>query len=183
MPVVPGQMRTFRGHHIQVQDPDPLHIDILDIARALSHEVRYGGHLNRRYCVAEHSCHIHDLVPEELKLQALLHDATEAYLKDIPKPIKVLCPDYGALEDRLWVHIARRFDLPVKIDPLIKKLDVVIRDAESVVVHGTEYDLDPIVAGVKIQCWEWQRAESEFMHRFHCRLGDRWVNYMTKEGL
>lgn len=164
--VVPGEFRTFSGHLIQVQDPKPEHIDIIDIARALSMEVRYAGHIRRRYCVAEHSCHIHDLVPDHLKLQALMHDATEAYLKDLPKPIKVLCPHYEALEDALWLHIAKRFGIEPVMDPLIKVFDKLIREPERIVMHGGEREVDPRVAGVEIVGWDQRRAESEFLYRF-----------------
>lgn len=205
MSVVPGQFRTFRGHLIQVQNPKPEHIDILDIARALSYEVRYGGHVRKRLCVAEHCCHMYDLIAEPnqdgdrrryprdgspwrddldhepLYLQTLLHDATEAYLKDLPKPIKMLCPDYEALEDALWLHIANRFNIPPQLDPLVKQVDVAIREAERMVVHGTKHELDPILGNIepKLVDWGWdqERAENEFLNRFQKLLGDDWVKY------
>lgn len=185
--IVPGQFCTFRGHLIQVTNPKPEHIDILDIARALSGEGRYCNHVMKRISVAEHCCHIHDLVPTELRLQGLMHDATEAYLRDIPKPVKVLpeMAGYVQLEDRLWVHVAKRFGLPVQLDPLIKRVDVAIRDLERRVVHGTILPT-PVVEGVDFKSledrlfgwgWDQERAESEFLCRFQQLLGDAWVTY------
>lgn len=175
--VVPGQFRTAMGHLIQVNDPDPRTIDPRDIALALSWEIRYQNHVQRRYCVAEHCCHIHDLVSPELRLQALLHDATEAYLKDMAKPVKVILPSYEALEDALWLHLARRFGLPPVMHPSIKRLDKAIRAVERRAVHDKKNadPIDPLVAGVEIQGWSQARARDEFMRRFQ----DAWLDPIT----
>lgn len=91
--------------------------NIAEIAHALSHACRYGGHCNQFYSVAEHSVLVSEIA-EELKLcdpfEALLHDASEAYVCDIPGPWKHLLPDYQKLEADLERKLQFFFDLPAK---------------------------------------------------------------------
>jgi uncharacterized protein len=100
-------------------DPRPEEIDIETIAHALSMLCRFGGHATRFYSVAEHSVYVSRMVPPVDALWALLHDATEAYLVDLPRPIKGMLPGYKAAEDRLMGVIAERFgltqDMPVSV--------------------------------------------------------------------
>ena len=81
-------MQTFTGRLFDPFNPDPALIDLRDIAHALGNICRFGGHSRRYYSVAEHSILVASLVPEPLRLPALLHDAAEAYLGDIITPIK-----------------------------------------------------------------------------------------------
>lgn len=97
-----GWIRTFTGIHFNVQDPDPAMVRIEDIAHHLSLECRWGGACSRHYSVAEHSIWVarfaKKMVPEQQQdlacIHGLLHDAHEAYLKDIPTPLKALWPGY-----------------------------------------------------------------------------------------
>lgn len=68
--------------------PDLSDISIVDIATHLAYEPRFAGALQVPYCVAEHSIHVARLASKDAKLQALFHDAHEAYTKDIPSPLK-----------------------------------------------------------------------------------------------
>ena len=114
---------TFKGHYIDVFDPNPDHIDIEDIAHSLSLQPRWGGHTKEFYSVAAHSIMVCDELPVEYKLEGLLHDATEAYLCDIPKPIKRLLPDYVNLEKSLDLAIRMKFKLPLVSSKEIKVAD------------------------------------------------------------
>lgn len=105
-------MQTYTGARFFPADPRPDEIDPLDIAHALSLLCRYGGHVERFYSVAEHCILMSYAVPPEDALAALLHDATEAYVVDLPRPLKRLCPDYQAIEAAVWIAIARHFGLP-----------------------------------------------------------------------
>lgn len=79
---------TLTGKLVDPLDLKPADIDIEDIAHALSNLCRFTGHCPKFYSVAQHSCFVASLVPRELRLAALLHDASEAYLSDIASPTK-----------------------------------------------------------------------------------------------
>lgn len=91
-----GFMRT--GDWIQTRygvafyplDPRPEEIKIEDIAHALSNQCRFSGHVKEFYSVAEHSVHVSRICDPKDALWGLLHDAAEAYLQDMARPIKNL---------------------------------------------------------------------------------------------
>ena len=94
-------------------DPNPEKILIADIAHALAHQCRFGGHASKFYSVAEHSVYVSQLCPAQDALWGLLHDASEAYLVDLPRPLKRL-PEfapYREAERRLQRAVAERFGL------------------------------------------------------------------------
>ena len=103
--------------------PTPDMIEIEDIAWGLAHTCRFGGHVNGFYSVAQHSILVAAKVPCVRMLEAILHDATEAYLGDIVKPLKNLLPEYQLLETRLWKVIADKFGLPHQMTPVVKATD------------------------------------------------------------
>ena len=119
----PDCIRTFSGKYVNVFEPDPETIVIEDIAHALSHQGRFGGHLPQFYTVAQHSIFCADLAPDEHKFAALMHDASEAYLLDVPRPIKLKLCNYKEIEDKLMEVLATKFGFEFPFDPHIKKVD------------------------------------------------------------
>lgn len=119
----PNCIRTFMGHYIDPLNADPSKIEILDIAHALSMQPRFSGHLPRFLSVAEHCCFCFDKAPDEFKKDALLHDASEAYLLDMPSPIKYRIPGYVEIEDRLMKVIALKFGLQYPFHTIVKEID------------------------------------------------------------
>jgi 5'-deoxynucleotidase YfbR-like HD superfamily hydrolase len=118
-----GEFRTYTGQTVDVFNPDPATINIQDIAHSLSMQCRFGGHTNVFYSVAQHSIAVMDRVPENLKLTALLHDASEAYLLDFPRPIKKQVRGYEALEEEIERTIAAKFGLHYPYPDEIKQAD------------------------------------------------------------
>ena len=107
-----GKFETAGGAIMDLRNPDPTKISITDIAIGLSHIVRFGGQIHVPYTVAHHSIIMSYMVPPEYALYALLHDAQEAYIGDVIKPLKeILDPVYGPLEV-IWENaISVRFQL------------------------------------------------------------------------
>src|SRR5438445_5213489 len=97
-PPAPGPyLQTVSGRWVNPFEPDPGQLDIGDIARALANQCRFGGHCRVFYSVAQHSVHVSELVEQrggdaEDVFAALMHDASEAYLGDMPHPIKHRSP-------------------------------------------------------------------------------------------
>lgn len=121
---------THSGLHFDYQNPIANAICIEDIAKGLSHECRYTGQLDRFYSVAQHSVECSYVVADKFKLEALLHDAVEAYCKDIPSPLKKLLPDYRLIEDKVDQVIRQKFNLPLIISPEVKHADLVLLATE-----------------------------------------------------
>lgn len=126
----------------------PEGIVIEDIATALSHICRFAGHLPEFYSVGQHSVLTSHLVPQEFALEALLHDAAEAYLQDIPSPLKRLLPDYQVIEARVDAAIRQKFGLPTEQHPTVKYADLVMLASERRDFEIDEGSVWPCLDGV-----------------------------------
>ncbi|MBC2731353.1 metal-dependent phosphohydrolase [Thiobacillus sp.] len=121
---------TRSGKHFDFADPQPDQVDIIDIAWGLAKECRFAGQCMGFYSVAQHSVLVSEIVPAELALEGLLHDASEAYCKDIPMPLKAMLPDYKAIEQRVDRAIRAAFGLPEVCSPEIKRADIILLATE-----------------------------------------------------
>lgn len=121
---------THTGRHFDVADPQPDMIDLNDIVVGLSNECRYAGQCLFFYSVAQHSELVSRIVPADYALEGLLHDAAEAYIKDIPRPLKELLPDYRQIEARVDAAIRARFGLPPTQSHAVKRADLVLLATE-----------------------------------------------------
>jgi len=99
---------TRTGRRFDLLAPKADQVSTLDIAHALSQLCRFNGHTSRHYSVAQHSLLVASIVPAEHQLAALLHDATEAYVGDMTRPLKALLPDFSAIEHGIWLAICER---------------------------------------------------------------------------
>jgi uncharacterized protein len=118
-------IQTYSGRQFFLDVIEPEKICLDDIAHALSHLCRFGGHTLEFYSVAQHSI----VVASECftvfgRQWGLLHDAAEAYLVDVPKPIKPLLAGYAGLENRILAAIAQRFRLELPIPEEVHRADV-----------------------------------------------------------
>lgn len=119
-----GTIMTWTGRMVRPLVLKHEDIDLEDIAHSLANKCRFNGHC-KFLSVAQHSVLVAKKLPSELQLWGLLHDASEAYLDDIPKPLKEL-PEfvfYKVAEAAAMKVICERFDLPVQEPPEVKQAD------------------------------------------------------------
>jgi len=111
----PGVVRTYSGELLDIRTPEPDSLQMSDIAWCLGRMLRYNGGIRQDYTVAHHCLIMSHYVPPELALEALLHDAAEAYMGDTIHPVKVLYPDMIRDEERLAGAILNKFapDVPL----------------------------------------------------------------------
>lgn len=162
-------MQTFAGRQFWPLDPRPEEVHIDDIAHGLANACRYAGHCLKFYSVAEHSVALSYIVPQRLALVGLLHDATEAYVVDVPRPLKPFLPGYKDIEDTVWRAIASRFGMPLSLPDEIKVADNAMLLAEQAQIMApppADWCVPGVPANVAIQCWPPAVAERAFLARF-----------------
>ncbi|MEO5333464.1 MAG: phosphohydrolase [Magnetococcus sp. YQC-5] len=168
-------IQTFTGIQFWPMDARPEEVEILDIAHSLSLLCRFNGHCRRFYSVAEHSVHVSDSVAPEHALWGLLHDGAEAYIADLPQPIKRHMLEFQAIEEHLLRVIGQRFGLPLSMPAEVKYADKVLLSTEKSVLMGPEpapwMTLPPPLDPVRIQGWEPTEAKQRFLHRFKELVG------------
>lgn len=133
-------IQTYTGVKFDLLAPTPDMIRIEDIAHALANLCRFNGHVRLFYSVAQHSVHVSKLVPPQFARIALLHDATEAYVGDVVRPLKALLPDYKHIESGVWRAIAAHFNLPAEIPFAVKHADNIALLTERRDLLGTSPD-------------------------------------------
>lgn len=141
-------IQTLSGKHINYLDIHHEDIVIEDIATALSHTCRFAGHLPEFYSVAQHSVLVSQLVPAEFALEALLHDAAEAYCQDIPAPLKRLLPDYQRIEAYVDSEIRAKFGLPAHQHDTVKYADLVMLGTERRDLDIDDGTVWPVLVGI-----------------------------------
>jgi len=169
-PRIGDWMQTYTGRQAWPMDMRADEVFIEDVAHSLAMQCRYAGHSLRFYSVAEHSVLMAGWFKSqgmaEYALPALLHDATEAYLVDVPRPVKPFLPGYKEAEHRAWLAIAERFGL----DPVLSSH---VHDADNRILGDERaQNMSPCVAewhttgaglGVTLQFWTPEQAEAEFL--------------------
>lgn len=168
-------LRTSTGRLVWPLDPRVEDISITDIARALSQVCRFGGHTDQFYSVAQHSLNVSLAVPREVGLWALLHDASEAYLGDIPSPIKYTdtFAAYREAEAQLQTLIFETFGLFGPMPEEVKAADRRLLAAE---IRDLTAAIDYEAWAAQAQAWptivplQPRHAERAFMRRFHALI-------------
>lgn len=137
-----GCFRTLTGLKFSLTDPKPEMITIEDIAAGLAHKGHYSGLTPKYFSIAEHClltealcAFTGDGLDYELRLIALLHDASEAYIGDIIRPLKDLVPEFRNIENKIHEAIFKKFDLPIERLHEIKKFDITAQDLEASVFY------------------------------------------------
>lgn len=111
---MPDFITTYTGIHFYPTDPNPADICIRDIAHSLSLQCRGNGHVKNFLSVGQHCirCAEEALArgySKRIALLCLLHDASEAYMSDVPRPTKKEIPRYTEWEDRLLVLVYEKY--------------------------------------------------------------------------
>jgi hypothetical protein len=171
-------IQTISGRRVNPFAPAPEDIDLEDIAVALSNQCRFGGHTRRYYSVAQHACIVSDEVLARggdagAALWALLHDASEAYLIDLPHPIKhrsELGRLYRDAEEGLEEAIRARFGLSGPPPAGVKEIDRAVLATERAALtmvawHWPELDgVEPL--DIAIEPWPPEVAAAAFLERY-----------------
>lgn len=167
-------MQTISGRGFWPMDPRLEEVDINDIAHALSNVCRFGGHMAEFYSVAQHSVIVSDLLPRNLALQGLLHDAPEAYIGDMIQPLKYCMPQFKDIENRVWAVIATRYGLPENMDDQVHVADkrAIVTEARDLLhIHVDWLDREPYCSFapvcMKIDPLPPGQAKALFLQRFH----------------
>lgn len=163
-------IQTYSGNAFYPTDPKPEDVRIEDIAHALSLICRYTGHVKEFYSVAQHSV-IASMYCKD-KMWALMHDAAEAYLADIARPIKHEMKKFVECENKLMDVIAVKFGLSLPMPEEVHVIDRILLATEKRDLMSPSKLIWSAIDGVEpldksIIPWTPERAEAEFMERFN----------------
>lgn len=165
-------IRLRSGGYFDLENPEASSITLHDIASALSNICRFTGHSHRFYSVAEHSVHCSRLVPAEDALAALMHDAVEAVVGDVSRPLKELLPEYKRIEKRCEAAILGRFGLPAEMPASVKRADIVmlaVEQSQAMLAGDDDWPgITGAAAGVNVQLLflSPDEARRAFLRRF-----------------
>lgn len=164
---------TSGGHRFWPLDPRPQDIHIEDIAHGLSMLCRFCGQVKKFYSVGHHSVLVSRIVHPRAALAGLLHDASEAYLGDIIRPIKQHLDVYKKFEDATMRAVCQKFGLNWDDEELwneVKRADNVLLATEFRDVTGLKYRVampEELPTTERIgRCWGTARGKREFLARF-----------------
>lgn len=169
-------LQTFTGRKFWPCDPKPEEVFIEDIAHSLSMQCRYAGHCLRFYSVAEHSVliarHLAAKTAAEVALWGLLHDASEAYLIDVPRPVKPYLTGYKVAEARVMAAVTLRFELGLDMPDEVHDADErIIADELANLVPMDWHARHDNPLGVHLRYWSPEQARWEFMATFEALTG------------
>ena len=178
-------MQTYTGGVFWPMDPRPSEVYFWDIAAALSKQCRYAGHSSEFYSVAQHSVLVSQCVAPENALWALLHDASEAYLVDVPKPIKPYLDNYQELERVVMDAVLVRFGLGYarEMPEEVKEMDQRILANEQAALMPNpprDWGLKPAIPNLKIDpITDTNVAESLFISRMFELQGGQFIAFLN----
>lgn len=167
---------TASGKRYWPADPRPEDIDINDIAHALSMQCRFGGHVKEFYSVAQHSVHVSEHCSPADALWGLLHDASEAYIVDIPRPLKYAAgmEGYLALERKMMHAVCDAFGLPREMPASVRAADELLLASEACLLMPDTGDaavqhwgIERLDAPACAIPWTPEHARQRFLARFH----------------
>ncbi|BBB98094.1 5'-deoxynucleotidase YfbR-like HD superfamily hydrolase [Bradyrhizobium japonicum] len=183
--------RMLSGRRLDLLDPSPLDIEIVDIAHGLARVARWNGQTSGAhiFSVAQHTLLVEAVMRQQMprvdishRLAALLHDAPEYVIGDMISPFKaVLSGEYKTVEKRLLSAIHVRFGLPaVLADEITQQIKAADRgaayleathlagfsQAEAKRLFGRDPELPEATERDYLTPWTAARAEKQFLERF-----------------
>ena len=169
-------IETFTGKKFHFPLPNEDDICIKDIAHGLALTCRYGGQCRQFYSVAEHCVLLSRYKSSRIdrvniRRELLMHDAQEAYLTDIPRPLKKCLPDYKKIENDIELIIYRIYGLSNYGHAYVKEYDnrILVTEARQLGLNVEDWcdyfkRLKPL--DIKLQLWRPEVAEQMFLGRF-----------------
>lgn len=166
-----GDILIHSGRYFDLIDCDTNTFVIEDIAQALSNICRFTGHTREFYSVAQHSVLCSLLVPPADALAALLHDAAEAFIGDVSRPLKQMLPDYRAVERRIEKAVFTRLGVRLPLPDSVKHADLVMLATEQRDLMPAHNDRWLILRGIeprpeRINPWSPKFARWAFLDRY-----------------
>ena len=169
---------TYTGKHFKPTDPDPELIDIPDIAHALSLICRGNGHVKTFWSVGQHCiCCAKEAaargLSDRMVLACLLHDASEAYLSDVPRPFKKHLPAYKDLEQNLLNVIYTKYlgsPLTEEEERRIKCIDddMLYFDLLTLLNEPSNRPEPELHINLSYEVRPFENVEQEYLQLFHC---------------
>jgi hypothetical protein len=112
-------IETYSGVAFDPLDPEPASVRVEDVAHGLANTCRYGGQCQFYYSVATHALYVSRELDEYgplVQLYGLFHDASEAYITDVPRPVKRELDEYDRMEREILAAVWDRLDVPAPTD-------------------------------------------------------------------
>lgn len=168
-------LQTGTGRRVCVLNPRPEEIYVKDIAMALAKQCRFNGMCKSFYSVAQHCVMGSELAEKlygkEAAKEFLMHDATEAYVGDLIRPVKVMIPAFRKVEEGFWKAISTKFSLPFKHSDECKYIDevMVTWEKRDLLPNSEEWPRLPDISKMELETllsWEWEIAEHFWLKRY-----------------
>ncbi len=164
-------IQLITGKRFPFLNPKPEDINILAVACGLSHQCRYAGQIKQFFSIAEHSLQLSYAVPSEYAKWALLHDAAEAFITDIPSPIKAHLPEFIEIENKVMEAVCDAFSIDREMPEIVKEYDarICVNERANLLTPlegGWEGDLKPL-DGVTFNFYKPNDAHVRFLGRFY----------------
>jgi hypothetical protein len=145
-------------------------LDVTDIAHSLSLQTRFNGHCTSFYSVAEHCVRVSKILDREFAMWGLLHDAAEAYLGDLPRPVKKQFPAFQDMEEELLRVVSKKFGLAWPMPEEVCQADDILLVTEYRDLmrsgSGTLLKISAIPLASKIKPVSSSTARRQFLARF-----------------